>query len=68
MLPPANDDAIRSVEIVHGVLGRSIIEGRLAGGYPVPKEALIEQATEDVAGDKTEGEKAEEEAKAEAGS
>jgi small subunit ribosomal protein S2 len=38
---PANDDAIRAIELVIGYLGRSIIEGRLAGGYPVPKEALI---------------------------
>ena len=38
---PANDDAIRAIEVIIGYLGRSIIEGRLAGGYPVPKEALI---------------------------
>jgi small subunit ribosomal protein S2 len=38
---PANDDAIRAIELVLGYLGRSIIEGRLAGGYPVPKEALV---------------------------
>ena len=37
---PANDDAIRSAEFVLDILGRSIIEGRLAGGLPIPKEAM----------------------------
>lgn len=37
---PGNDDAIRSVEFLLGILGRSVIEGRLAGGLPIPKEAM----------------------------
>ena len=69
---PANDDAIRAIELVLGYLGRSIIEGRLAGGYPVPKEALVtaggEAAEEDAQESKAEESAAEEsaaEAKAE---
>jgi small subunit ribosomal protein S2 len=36
---PANDDAVRSIDFILNVLGNAINEGRLAGGYPVPKEA-----------------------------
>jgi len=35
---PANDDAVRSIDLILGCLGRAIIEGRLAGGFPVPRE------------------------------
>ena len=60
---PANDDAIRSIELVLEVLGRSIIEGRLAGGYPVPKEALITEGTGPEAGEESEPREAKEDAK-----
>lgn len=60
---PANDDAIRSIELMLEVLGRSIIEGRLAGGYPVPKEALITEGTGPEAGEESEPREATEDAK-----
>ncbi|MHC5055731.1 MAG: 30S ribosomal protein S2 [Planctomycetota bacterium] len=37
---PANDDAMRSLDAVFTVLGKAVIEGRLAGGLPIPKEAM----------------------------
>ena len=37
---PANDDAMRSLDAVMAVLGKAVIEGRLAGGLPIPKEAM----------------------------
>ena len=40
---PANDDAVRSVDFLLGILGNAAIEGRLAGGYPIPKEAQVVQ-------------------------
>ena len=42
---PANSDAIRSVSLILSYLGQAIIEGRLAGGYPIPQEARpVEEA------------------------
>jgi small subunit ribosomal protein S2 len=38
---PANDDAVRSIDFMLNILGTAAIEGRLAGGYPIPKEAQI---------------------------
>ena len=58
---PANDDAIRSIDLVLGYLARSVIEGRLAGGYPVTKEALI---AEDAGDEAASEQKAETEVKA----
>lgn len=46
---PANDDAVRSIEIILGCLGKAIIEGRLAGGFPVPKEVQAAQPVQGVA-------------------
>ncbi len=37
---PANDDAMRSLDAVLSVLGKAVVEGRLAGGLPIPKEAM----------------------------
>ncbi len=39
---PGNDDAMRSVDIILVILGRAIIEGRVAAGLPVPKEVTAE--------------------------
>ena len=48
---PANDDAMRALDAVMIVLGKAVIEGRLAGGLPIPKEALTtpEAAPEEAA-------------------
>jgi small subunit ribosomal protein S2 len=40
---PANDDAVRSIDFLLSLLGKAIIEGRLAGGYSIPKEAQVVQ-------------------------
>ena len=42
---PANDDAMRAVDAVLVVLGKAVIEGRLAGGLPIPKEAMTAPET-----------------------